>query len=272
MKAAILGMGNMGKIHNQVYDSAGFDVRWFEPRPGYPDETSTIEWADIVSICSPDNFHAEQIIKAFEMGKHVFCEKPLCHTRPELEAIKAAYQPKRDRCALGMNFPLRWHEPFVEAKARVQSGELGEIYLIEADYEYGRLSKMTNGWRGQMEGYSVVMGGGLHMIDLLGWFGVKIRDSGGHSYRPGWNCWTTVSVTGLENGGVFKLTCDFAGSKNHARRLRICGTADSLYIDDRDPTDKGVALAEFLQVLRGNGPHVSMAKNIFRVHEIGLSL
>ena len=112
MKAAILGMGNMGKVHQEVYEDLRIDTIHYEPEFGMVEDA--IQSADIVSICSPDNFHAEQIIKSFEMGKHVFCEKPLCHTRKEFEAIKNAYG-KVKGCALGMNFPLRWHKPFVVA-------------------------------------------------------------------------------------------------------------------------------------------------------------
>src|SRR5690606_21072438 len=47
---------------------------------------------DAVDICLPHHLHAEAIIAAAEAGLHVLCEKPLCLTRAEAEAITAAVQ------------------------------------------------------------------------------------------------------------------------------------------------------------------------------------
>ena len=43
----------------------------------------------------------------------------------------------------------------------------GKIYLIEANYNYGRLEKIVKGWRGKIYNYSVTHGGGIHLIDLI---------------------------------------------------------------------------------------------------------
>jgi len=45
---------------------------------------------DAVVIGSPDPLHQEQAIAALERGLHVFCEKPLCYSPAEIEAIVAA--------------------------------------------------------------------------------------------------------------------------------------------------------------------------------------
>ena len=45
----------------------------------------------------------------------------------------------------------------------------GKIFYIEGDYNYGRVKKITKGWRGKIPFYSVTYGGGVHIIDLITW-------------------------------------------------------------------------------------------------------
>src|SRR4051794_26738063 len=35
---------------------------------------------DVVSVCTPNGFHAEHAIKALRSGRNVLCEKPMCLT------------------------------------------------------------------------------------------------------------------------------------------------------------------------------------------------
>lgn len=45
---------------------------------------------DVVSVCTPLKYHAPVTIFAAEQGKHVFCEKPMCRSREEAEAMEKA--------------------------------------------------------------------------------------------------------------------------------------------------------------------------------------
>src|SRR6266700_75631 len=42
---------------------------------------------DAVDICLPHHLHKDAIISAAEAGKHILCEKPLCLTLEEAQAI-----------------------------------------------------------------------------------------------------------------------------------------------------------------------------------------
>ena len=44
---------------------------------------------DIVDICTPHPFHAEQIIAAARAGKHVLIEKPICLSMEDANRIRA---------------------------------------------------------------------------------------------------------------------------------------------------------------------------------------
>ena len=41
------------------------------------------------------------------------------------------------------------------------------MYFLEGDYNYGRIDKLTKGWRGKVKDYSVILGGGIHLLDLI---------------------------------------------------------------------------------------------------------
>ena len=49
----------------------------------------------------------------------------------------------------------------------IRAGKFGEIYYFEGDYLYGRVNKLNYGWRGKDPNYSVTLGGGIHLIDLM---------------------------------------------------------------------------------------------------------
>src|SRR6185437_958145 len=105
---------------------------------------------------------------ALRAGKDVFVEKPLCRTEDELvslhEAWRAAGEP-----ALASNLVLRAAPLYGWLRDEVDSGRLGTPYAFDGDYLYGRLHKILDGWRGQVDHYSVMLGGGVHLVDLLLW-------------------------------------------------------------------------------------------------------
>src|SRR5258707_6370214 len=48
------------------------------------------EKPDAVAVCTPNYLHADQSILALEAGAHVLCEKPMCLTTQEADAMIAA--------------------------------------------------------------------------------------------------------------------------------------------------------------------------------------
>ena len=123
---------------------------------------------DVVPIASFDNFHAEQVIYAFNSKKHVFVEKPLCLDRKEYLKILNSMKINPD-LKLSSNLILRKTPRFINLKERLMKKKLGKPYLIESSYDYGRIKKILKGWRGEIPFYSVMHGGGIHLIDLMMW-------------------------------------------------------------------------------------------------------
>ena len=64
---------------------------------------------DAVFIATPDHHHAPASMMAMQLGKHVFCEKPLCHDVSQARALaKVAKETKvttmmgnQGHCAVG---------------------------------------------------------------------------------------------------------------------------------------------------------------------------
>ena len=127
------------------------------------------EEIDIVSIASFDDAHFEQVVGALGAHKHVFVEKPLCRTHAELQKISALWRREKGRVQVGCNVVLRAAPAFIWLKKQIVSGALGRMYAIDGDYLYGRLHKITDGWRSGVDSYSVMLGGGIHLIDLVLW-------------------------------------------------------------------------------------------------------
>jgi predicted dehydrogenase len=88
---------------------------------------------------------------ALDDGHTVIVEKPLCLTFEDLQTIAAIKTGK-----LICNLPLR-HQLMPAVR---------KPYHIEADYLWGRADRLT-GWRKNCEGYSFVLGGGIHVADAI---------------------------------------------------------------------------------------------------------
>jgi predicted dehydrogenase len=81
---------------------------------------------DIVDICSPNMFHAEQAIAALEAGKDVICEKPLAPTPGEIRRMIAARDRAGKLLMTAQHFRFRGVSQAM--KAEIENGILGQVY------------------------------------------------------------------------------------------------------------------------------------------------
>ncbi len=206
-----------------------------ERHPGIRQTTNAADILDnpeihVVSIASYDNFHHAQVTAALVNGKHVFVEKPLCLTGAELADIRA-HLARRPDLKLSSNLILRKSPRFIELRRMIVEGALGDVYAIEGDYLYGRLAKITEGWRGEIDNYSVVHGGGIHLIDLMMWllgdrivevaaFGNAVA-SRGSRFRYN-DC--VLALLKFAGGAIGKLSANFGSVHPHFHGLNIFGT------------------------------------------------
>jgi predicted dehydrogenase len=193
---------------------------------------------DVISIASYDHAHFEQVMLALRHRKHVFVEKPLCRSVDELRAMKSAWQaagkPALESNLMSRGSPLyNWLATFVER------GGLGKLYAVDAEYWYGRLHKITHGWRRLVPDYSVMQGGAVHLLDVVFMltderptscvaYGNRICTEGTefkyHDYR------TALYV--FPSSLLLRLTANFGCVHGHQHVLRVFGTGATFLLDD----------------------------------------
>lgn len=195
------------------------------------------EGIDFLSIASFDEAHFDQVMGGLKSGKHIFVEKPLCQTQEQLGEIYRAWN--KSKRGLSSNLLLRQAPLYVWLRDLIVRGELGEIYAFDGDYLYGRLPKIVEGWRSETQNYSVMEGGGIHIIDLmLGLCGVlpsHVQSAANkivtrdmpfryHDFHS--------SVFMFPNGLIGRITANFGCAHKHQHVIRIFGTKGTFIYDD----------------------------------------
>ena len=87
---------------------------------------------DVVHICTPNHLHEPLALSALESGKHVICEKPLALDSSGAERLTAA--AKSAGTVATVPFVYRYYATVREARAKVDTGEIGDIRLIHGGY------------------------------------------------------------------------------------------------------------------------------------------
>ena len=203
-----------------------------------PEELLEDPGIDVISVASYDDAHYEQVRAALANGKHVFAEKPLVLERDHAREI-AQILAERPALRLSTNVPLRMSPRFRRLRDLVAAGELGELFHLEGDYDYGRRHKLTEGWRGRIPHYSVVLGGAIHMVDLLRWVsGLKITEvvsavgseiaTRGTAFRG--DDFVTATMR-TETGALMKVNANLGCVSPHFHGVRIYGT-EGTFVND----------------------------------------
>jgi predicted dehydrogenase len=117
---------------------------------------------DAVDICLPHHLHAPAILDSAAAGKHILCEKPMCMSLAEADAIADAVKKA------GVTYMSAHNQLFMpvvqEAKRLIDGGEIGKVLWLRsqdcfrAGGEGG--SPFKNSWRANLK----TQGGG-ELID-----------------------------------------------------------------------------------------------------------
>ena len=85
---------------------------------------------DGIVITTPTFTHCDLAVLAAQRGKHVFCEKPMAITLEDCDRMTDAAE--QAGVVLQMGFVRRFQIEFVEAKARIEGGAIGEPMIVKS--------------------------------------------------------------------------------------------------------------------------------------------
>src|SRR5215813_3345364 len=164
LKTAVFGTGFVGRVHLEAIARLGFvqvhAIGEADAEKGrrlaqeFGAESLETDWRkiletkdlDAVHICTPNSLHFPMAKAALEAGKHVVCEKPLATSIDEAkQLVDLAAKTGLRNCT---NHNLRYY-PMVQHMRRMrESGELGEILVVQGTYSQDWLLYDTDwNWR-----------------------------------------------------------------------------------------------------------------------------
>ena len=122
----------------------------------------------VVAIHTPNAQHADQAVAAARAGKHVFCDKPMATSVADAERI--VRECERAGVKLGIYFHNRFMPCFVETRRILESGEIGEVQLVQLEASPGaRPGARLATWRVDpvLAGLGTTYSIGVHVYDIL---------------------------------------------------------------------------------------------------------
>jgi UDP-N-acetyl-2-amino-2-deoxyglucuronate dehydrogenase len=186
IKFAVIGYGHIGKRHaemisrNEECELVGLiDVKdrnslgvtnGLQVYPSIEEFFKAGKDADVISIATPNGFHAEHALRALDAKKHVVIEKPMALRK--LDAEKVIYKSLNVHRHVFAVMQNRYSPPSVWVKEMVDSGIMGRIYMVQLNCYWNRDDRYykQDSWHGKKD----LDGGTLftqfsHFIDIMYW-------------------------------------------------------------------------------------------------------
>ena len=169
----VIGTGFMGKAHSIAY-SASASVFGTGLRPNLeivcdlsPERASqratdlgfsrySADWRDVVnddavdliSVCTPNDTHAEIAIAALNAGKHVWCEKPMSTNLDDSAAMASAAKASKGKTIVGYNYTK--NPAVTHARRLIESGIIGDVAGFFCRYDVDNEADGNRPWSWRM--------------------------------------------------------------------------------------------------------------------------
>ena len=153
-----------------------FDCIFFDDYKKLLNETD----CDVIVVAVVNKYAKEIIITGLRNGVNVIAEKPLVRNVEEAREIvgsKSSVSSKQ-YVVLKTGFNHRFHPTIWQAKQMADEGKIGKIFNIRARYGHGGRTGMEKEWRASKDlcGGGELLDQGVHVIDLIRWFGGEVKE------------------------------------------------------------------------------------------------
>lgn len=214
---------------------------------------------DIVTVATPDPVHRSITVDALKAGKHVLCEKPMAMRLSDCKEMVKAADGSGSKLMVGQ---VCRHTPsFIEAKAMVEDGLIGELFYVESEYahDYSGIAGI-GGWRmDPVELRQPVTGGGCHAVDLLRWIAGNPIEVFAYSNRKVLTNWPvddcTVAVMKFPNDVIGKVTTSIGCKRDYTMRTVLWGSEGTIIVDNTS-THLTLFKNEFDGEIKFRGHHI----------------
>ena len=190
---------------------------------------------DAVIIITPTNLHAEQVVKAAEAGKHIYCEKPMTTTIDEADRMIAACQ--KNNVKLQVAFMKRFNTSFHLVKSILDEGRIGEVFELRAIWDNARTktSAKANYRHRLASGGGYLQEDGSHPVDVCRWFMGDVEQVTGHVMMVAANRFENddldLVVMKHKNGGMSSLHITMLTHRRGKESYEIFGTKGTLLME-----------------------------------------
>lgn len=238
VRAAVIGLGGQGKVHVAGWKSqphatlvgvcdidsgrlrdvaqadanlkAEIDLRRIL------DDTSI----DVVSIATPDHWHAPAALLALAAGKHVYVEKPCAHNFREGQALVAGAKKANKLVQHGTQ--SRSNPFIIEAIKLLREGIIGDVLAAKA-WDVQRRDNIGHAQPGEPP----------QGVDYDTWLGpAPVVPFQANRFHYNWHWWYDFGTGDMGNDGAHELDLARWGLGVDAYPARITSSGGKLYFDD----------------------------------------
>jgi len=254
IKTGILGCGGAARIHAEalkhcperevvgVYAPAwdrenAEKFAWEYGMRVFASKEELFEACECIHICTPSGQHCSDSLECIAQGKHVVCEKPLCMTNEECDALEQALAAHPEIGFMPVS-QHRYSEAYQKVERALDMGEFGNLISGSVEVMYFRdpAYYQASSWRGtRKDDGGVLMNQGIHEIDvLLGLLGkpMWVAATAGNRYHE-IEAADTVSAFGqFENGTNLFLSVSTAAAPGYPGKHTIFGTGGMVQVEE----------------------------------------